>query len=112
MFAVGGFRLAGCLCPLEGPLQSPFPSGFSNPDLPAGTTWGSPLRRIATLAAEFRHAMKNSPNHRLQVPFSGRCCAKNTQLVLPRCAAGTARCGRIAQNSNDKTIAYGEDRAP
>src|SRR4029077_8146276 len=36
LFAVGGFRLAGCSCPLEGPLQSPFPSGFSNPDPPAG----------------------------------------------------------------------------
>jgi hypothetical protein len=94
MFAVGGFRLAGCSCPLEGPLQSPFPSGFSNPDPPAGSTWGSPLRRIATLASEFRHAMKNSPSHRLRLLFSGRCCAKNTQLVPPRCAAYIARARR------------------
>src|SRR4029077_7249226 len=36
LFAVGGFRRARVPRPLEVPLQAPSPSGFSNPDPPAG----------------------------------------------------------------------------
>jgi hypothetical protein len=49
--------------------------------------------------------MKNSPNHRLQLPFSGRCCAKNTQLVPPLWAAGIAQAGRIIPNYISETMA-------
>ena len=37
---------------------------------------------MATLAAKFAHAIKNSLNHKLQRSFSERCCAKNTQSAV------------------------------
>jgi hypothetical protein len=84
MFAVGGFRLRRVCTPGRSPFSPLSRSGFSVPETPGGSTWGSPLRRTVTLTNEFRHAIKNSPTHRLQVPFSGRCCAKNTQLGRTR----------------------------
>jgi hypothetical protein len=76
--------------------------------MPDESTWGSPLRRITTLTARFRHATSNRPTDKLVLPFSAKCCVKITQPKpllgkedLPRrhgenSLASSIHCGQIA----------------
>jgi hypothetical protein len=60
--------MAGWNCtPLKAPFCPPKSAwSFHSPKTPDESTWGSPLRRIITLADGFRRAMKNQPAHRGQ----------------------------------------------
>ena len=96
---MGGFRLRRVsLTPGRFPFSPP-PPGLSLCETPGGSTWGSPLRRMARLTDEVRHAMKNDLNHRHSVPFSARCCAKNTQSVPSRCATLLCRTKSVSNCS-------------
>jgi hypothetical protein len=85
---MGGFRLRRvCSTPWEGPLQSPksvrLPSTPGCSRKPDTATGDAPLRRIATLAVEYRQAIKNTQSHRSFNAFLYICCTKTTYPKTP-----------------------------
>lgn len=79
------------------------PADVSVPKSPAESTWGSPLRRTVTLAPRLHHAMNNSLNHKPRMPFSGRCCVKNTKLRAGG-ASKSANAAFFGQEQNNHEI--------